>query len=206
MFAGKVLVFDLGRVVFDYDLNKLCESLSKYSVKSGLFNNVDSFIYANKELLFKYEKGQISSVDFYKKIINILSLKNLSFEKFSFIWNDIFSPIKETIELINSLSKNYELAILSNTNQLHFDYLYKKYSDFFMNFKKFHLSYLMNTRKPETEIYKQVIRIHNVDPQNIFFTDDNFENVYSAMLVGIKAFQFKNFSKLQHDLKIFGLE
>ena len=74
-------------------------------------------------IITSYEKGQISSVDFYKKIINILSLKNLSFEKFSFIWNDIFSPIKETIELINSLSKNYELAILSNTNQLHFDYL-----------------------------------------------------------------------------------
>ena len=205
MSAGKVLVFDLGRVVFDYDLNKLCESLSKYSVKSGLFNNVDSFIYANKELLFKYEKGQISSINFYKKIINILSLEHLSFEEFSFIWNGIFSPIKETIELINSLSKKYDLAILSNTNQLHFDYLYKKYSDFFMNFKKFHLSYLMNTRKPETEIYKQVIKIHNVDPQNIFFTDDNFENVYSAMLVGIKAFQFKNFSKLQQDLKAFGL-
>ena len=74
-----------------------------------------------------------------------------------------------------------------------------------MNFKKFHLSYLMNTRKPETEIYKQVIRIHNVDPQNIFFTDDNFENVCSAVFVGIKAFQFKNFSKLQQDLKAFGL-
>ena len=206
MSAGKVLVFDLGRVVFDYDLNKLCESLYKYSVKSGLFNNVDSLIYANKALLFKYEKGQISSVDFYKKIINILSLKNLSFEEFSFIWNDIFTPIKKTIELINSLSKKYDLAILSNTNQLHFDYLYKKYSDFFMNFKKFHLSYLMNTRKPETEIYKQVIRIHKVQPENIFFTDDNFENICSAMLVGIKAFQFKNFSKLQHDLEIFGLE
>ena len=95
--SGKVLVFDLGRVVFDYDLNKLCESLSKYSIKSSLFNNVDSFIYANKELLFKYEKGQISSINFYKKIINILSLEYFSFSEFYFIWYDIFTHIKNNI-------------------------------------------------------------------------------------------------------------
>ncbi len=203
---SKVFVFDLGRVIFDYDLNKLYEAFSKYSVKPFLFKDVESFIYANKELIFQYEKGQISSIDFYKKIVNVLSLENLSFEEFSAIWNDIFTPMQSTIDLINSLSKKCELAILSNTNQLHFDYLYKKYSDFFSNFKKLHLSYLMNARKPEKEIYEQVIKIHNIQPENMFFTDDIYENICSARLAGIKAFQFKNCSKLEQDLKTFGLE
>lgn len=204
--SGKVFVFDLGKVIFDYDLNKLCKSLSKYSTKQFLFKDMDSFIYANEELFSQYEKGQISSIEFYKKIAGILSLENLAFEDFSVIWNDIFMPMQDVIELINLLSKKYELAILSNTNQLHFDYLYKKYFDFFMNFKKLHLSHLMNARKPEKEIYKQVIEIHNVQPENIFFTDDKPENIYSAILMGIKAFQFKNFSKLKQDLESFGLE
>lgn len=204
--SGKVFVFDLGKVVFDYDLNKICKSLSKYSTQKFLFEGMNAFIYTNKELFFQYERGQISSIDFYKQLVNLLSLQSLSFEEFSNIWNDIFEPMQDTIDLINLLSKKYELAILSNTNQLHFDYLYEKYPDFFMNFKKLHLSYLMNARKPEKDIYEQVIKVHNVLPENIFFTDDNAENVYSAMLMGIKAFQFKNFSKLKQDLEAFGLD
>lgn len=204
--SEKVIIFDLGKVVFDYDLNIIANSLSKYSSKTFLFQNMDNFIYENKELFFKYEKGQISSVDFYNEMSKLLDFKSLSFEKFVDIWNEIFTPIQDVMDLINSLSSRYELAILSNTNQLHFDYLYKKYSDFFLNFKKLHLSYLMNLRKPEKEIYEQVIKIHNVDPKNIFFTDDNEENVFSAMLVGIRSFSFKNVVKLEQDLESFGIE
>lgn len=204
--TDKVIVFDLGKVIFDYDLNIISKSLSKYSKEKTLFNNMEQFLYSNMDLFSKYEKGLISSRDFYKKIVNLLSLQNLSFEDFSNIWNNIFTPNQEVIDLIISLSYRYELALLSNTNELHFDFLYKKYSDFFMNFKKLHLSYLMNLRKPEKEIYEQVVRIHNVEPCDIFFTDDNQQNVYSAMIVGIKAYTFKNVSKLIQDLNSFGIE
>ena len=204
--TDKVIVFDLGKVIFDYDVNIISKSLSKYSSEQTLFNNMESFMFSNEDLFAKYEKGLVSSIEFYKKMVDILSLKNLSFEKFSDIWNNIFTPKQEVIDLIISLSYRYELALLSNTNELHFDFLYKKHSDFFMNFKKLHLSYLMNLRKPEKEIYEQVVRIHNVEPCNVFFTDDNQQNVYSAMIVGIKAYTFKNVSKLIQDLNSFGIE
>lgn len=204
--SDKVVVFDLGKVIFDYDLNLISNALSKYSTKEFIFKDMNSFIYQNKELFFKYERGQISSIDFYKQMLTLLSLQNLSFEEFSKIWNEIFSPMQDVIDLICSLSKRYNLALLSNTNQLHFDYLYQKYGDFFMNFKKLHLSYLMNSRKPESAIYEQVIKEHNVTPANIFFTDDNQENIYSAMFMGIKAYHFKNISKLKQDLESFGIE
>ena len=204
--SEKIIVFDLGKVIFDYDLDIAARALCPHSLKASSFNSVIDFMTKNEKILSDYEKGIISSIEFYKHIVNLLGLQNISFEKFSHIINDIFTPNEDIIEFISSLSQKYELAILSNTNQIHFDYLYDKYKDVFLCFKKMHLSYLMNTRKPEKEIYEQVISLHNTSAENIFFTDDNDENVYSAMICGIKAFSFKNINKLKQDLTSFGIE
>lgn len=204
--SEKIIIFDLGKVIFDYDVKKIPPALSLYSSNKNLFKDMDKFMNDNKLLFIKYEIGKISSIDFYKSIINLLDIKSLSFEKFSDIWNEIFTPMQEVMDLVNSLSYRYELAILSNTNELHFDYLYKKYSDLFANFKKLHLSYLMNSRKPDADIYKQIIKTYNIKPENMFFTNDKEENVYVAMLNGIKAYTFKNVTKLRQDLESFGIE
>lgn len=205
--ADKVIVFDLGKVIFDYDVRKILPKLLIYSQEEkSLFQNMIAFENSNEELFAKYEKGQISSVDFYKKISNLLKLKNFPFDKFCEIWNDIFTPMDDVIELVKSLSKKYELALLSNTNELHFDYLYKDYSGFFKNFKKLHLSYLMNLRKPDIEIYNEVLKYHNIKPENMFFTDDNQENIDAAKKTGIRAYTFKNVIKLKQDLADFGIE
>ena len=204
--SGKLIIFDLGKVIFDYDLSIISKSLSEYSPKKELFEDMDAFIYSNKELFFSYEKGTISSENFYKSFIKLLEIENLPYDKFCDIWNNIFTPIQDVVDLIISLSHRYDLALLSNTNDLHFNFLYKKYPDIFLKFKKLHLSYLMNERKPDAAIYEQVIKEHNVEPHNIFFTDDNKENVYAAMVSGIKAFSFKNIIKLRQDLESFGIE
>jgi len=204
--ADKVIVFDLGKVIFDYDVKKMPPLWSAYSSNKSLFQDMESFMIKNINLFAKYEKGLISSVDFYKEILSLLEMKNLSFDKFCEIWNDIFTPMDDVIELVKSLSKKYELALLSNTNELHFDYLYKDYSGFFKNFKKLHLSYLMNLRKPDIEIYNEVLKYHNIKPENMFFTDDNQENIDAAKKTGIRAYTFKNVIKLKQDLADFGIE
>jgi putative hydrolase of the HAD superfamily len=204
--SEKVIVFDLGKVIFDYDLDIAARALCSHSSKVSSFNSVVDFMTKNEKVLSDYEKGFISSTEFYDSIVGLLGLKNISFEKFSYIFNNIFTPNEDIIDFIQLLSQKYELAILSNTNQLHFDYLYNKYKEAFLCFKNMHLSYLMNARKPEKEIYEQVISLHNTSAENIFFTDDNDENVYSAMICGIKAFSFKNISKLKQDLMSFGIE
>lgn len=204
--SGKLIIFDLGKVVFDYDLSRISKSLSEYSPKKELFEDMDSFIYSNRELFFSYERGTVSSENFYKSFMKLLAIEDLPYDKFCDIWNDIFTPVQDVVDLVTSLSHRYDLAMLSNTNELHFDSLYKKYPDIFLKFKKLHLSYLMNERKPDTAIYEQVIKEHNIEPQNIFFTDDNKENIYAAMLCGIKAFSFKNIIKLRQDLESFGIE
>ena len=64
----------------------------------------------------------------------------------------------------------------------------------------------MNSRKPDSDIYSQVIKYHNLKPENIFFTDDNQRNIDVAKEIGIKAYKFENITKLKQDLKDFGIE
>jgi putative hydrolase of the HAD superfamily len=205
--SDKVIVFDLGKVIFDYDLNLISKSLSKFSNKNpSLFNNMEQFLYSNKDLFSKYEKGLISSIDFYRKMVDILFLEDLSFENFSNIWNNIFIPKQDVIDLIKSLSDKYTISLLSNTNELHFDWLYKNYKTFFdKNFKKLFLSYEMKERKPEENIYTSLIKFYNINSKNIFFTDDNQENIEVAKKLGIQAFVYQNIDKLKEDLNVFGI-
>lgn len=205
--SDKVIVFDLGKVIFDYDINIISRALSEFSAKQDLFNNMESFMYENDKLFCDYEKGLISSSDFYNKMISILEIKNLPFDKFADIWNKIFEPIQTTIDLISKLSKKHTLALLSNTNDLHFNYLYTDSKSFFdNNFQKLFLSYEMKKRKPEKDIYSALIDFYKTEPENIFFTDDNQTNIDVAKQLGIKAYKYENITKLEKDLKDFGIE
>ena len=59
----------------------------------------------------------------------------------------------------------------------------------------------MHLRKPEDEIYQQVIRRYNVLPSEIFFIDDMEENIKAAKRNGINAWLFTKTYGLTKKLK-----
>ena len=201
----KVIIFDLGKVLFDYDLNIISKSFLPYAQKKETLKDINNFIKDNDAFFSKYEKGQISSLDFYKGLSKIVDL-NIDYEHFCNLWNNIFTPITEMISFIPILHEKYRLAILSNTNDLHYEFLKRLYPDCFKSFDDFFLSYKMNSKKPEKEIYNKVIDYYNFQPQEIFFTDDLAVNINAAKQSGINAFVFKNKEKLKKDLLSVGIE
>jgi putative hydrolase of the HAD superfamily len=193
------VIFDIGNVIFRFDLPKFIKA---YASKIP-DNKIVGFNGANPtylELACSYEKGNISSFNFYDALAKPTNYIG-TYDEFAYQWNNIFEPISETIELIASLANNYELAILSNTNDLHFCFLKKSYPQVFSFFNKFFLSYEMHSRKPEHEIFKQVIKRYNVLPSEIFFTDDMEENIKAAKINGINAHLFTKTSELVRQLK-----
>lgn len=164
--AIEVVVFDLGKVIFDFDINKLSTQFHLSSQKSK--QDIVDLISGHKDLFINYEKGLITSHEFYNQMTILLDLK-MDYKSFCDIWNDIFTPFCDMIDFINILSKKYNLAILSNTNDLHFEYLQNKYPETFSCFKYLHLSYKMKSRKPDPEIYRKVIDFYNIDPAGIFY-------------------------------------
>ncbi|MDR3306388.1 MAG: HAD family phosphatase [Endomicrobium sp.] len=186
--SAKVIVFDLGNVIFRFDLMKFVKAYVQ-KIPNRKIANFNELIPTYSEFAYSYEKGNISSFDFYDILAKRTEYSG-TYNEFSFHWNNIFEPMPETIELIVMLAGKYKLAILSNTNELHFNYLKDRYPEVFALFNDFFLSYKMHLRKPEDKIYKKLISHYGILPSEIFFTDDMEENIKAAARNGINACLF----------------
>jgi len=195
----KVLLFDLGRVLVDFDHSRSAKRIAAFCAKTP------KEIY---ELFFesgvtaKFESGKITPQDFYLQVKEMLDLK-LSYASFEPIWNDIFflsAKNRSVFGLVNNLRANYKTAMLSNINVLHYEYLKNNFPVFEV-FDKVFLSFQLGLIKPDKEIYNLVIRQLKVNAQEIFYTDDRPELVESARSLGIRGCVFTNFNQLFSDLK-----
>ncbi|MDR1474179.1 MAG: HAD family phosphatase [Endomicrobium sp.] len=195
----KVIVFDLGNVIFKFDLMKFIKAYVQ-RIPDHKITDFNKLIATYSEFAYSYEKGNISSLDFYD-ILAKRTQYNGTYNEFVLHWNNIFEPIPETIELITELARSYKLAILSNTNELHFDYLKGRYPEVFVLFNDFFLSYKVHLRKPEDKIYQHLIRHYNILPSGIFFTDDIEENIKAAKKIGINSYLFTKTYDLIKKLK-----
>ena len=104
----------------------------------------------------RLETGQISEKDFIKEIKAILP--NCTKEKIINAWNRLLIGLpKENIQLLQALSKKYQLFLLSNTNSIHIKQINKLlYKDYNLKsldplFDKIYLSHQIGMRKPNRE-------------------------------------------------------
>jgi glucose-1-phosphatase len=201
--AVKVLLFDLGRVLVDFDHARSAERIAAFCSKTPR-QIYDLFFESGVTIGF--ESGKISPQDFYLQVKQMLNLK-LSYASFEPIWNDIFflsAQNRSVFGLVNNLRTHYKTAMLSNINILHYEYLKKNFPVFGV-FDKIFLSFQLGMIKPDKEIYNLVIRELGVSPDEIFYTDDRLELVQSAKSLGIRGCIFTNFSKLISDLQENGI-
>ncbi|MFH1191102.1 MAG: HAD family phosphatase [Candidatus Omnitrophota bacterium] len=199
----KVLLFDLGRVLVDFDHSRAAERLAAFCAKTPA--QIYDLFFESK-VTIAFESGKITPEDFYLQVKELLALK-LGYASFEPIWNDIFflsAKNRLVFGLVNMLRANYKIAMLSNINILHYEYLKKNFPVFGV-FDKVFLSFQLGLIKPEKEIYNLVIRQLGVRPTEIFYTDDRPELVQSAKSLGIKGCIFTNFSGLIKELKDSGI-
>jgi len=199
----KVILFDLGRVLVDFDHKRAAERISAFCPKTA--NEIYNLFFES-QVTIAFEAGKITPEDFYREVKNMLDLK-LSYGSFVPIWNDIFflSPKNRSVfRLVNSLRLHYKTAVLSNINVLHYEYVKKNFPVFGV-FDEIFLSFELGTIKPDKKIYEQVIGQLRVSPQEIFYTDDRAELIASAKSLGIGGCVFTNFQQLVDDIAAAGI-
>ena len=200
----KVLVFDLGRVLVDFDHQRAAKRISHFCSKTPL-EIYNLFFESGSTIAF--EAGKITPENFYLQVKEMLDLK-LNYASFEPIWNDIFflsAQNRRVFALVNTLRKNYQTALLSNINILHYEYLKKNFPIFGI-FDKIFLSFQLGLIKPDKEIYKKVIHDLKVSPQEIFYTDDRPDLVETAKSLGMRSCVFTDFSRLIEDLQETGIK
>lgn len=194
----RAVIFDLGNVLIDFDHNIAAGKIAQFCGKSR--KQIYDFFF-DSELTGTFEEGKISGADFFFKVKEKLDL-NLGYADFVLIWNEIFflSPKNRAVyDLAGKLADSYKIALLSNINELHFDYLKKRFAVFDI-FHALFLSFELKLKKPSPLIYKKSLDKLGVSAQEAFYTDDRPELIEEARRLGIHGYVFRDIEKLKDDL------
>jgi putative hydrolase of the HAD superfamily len=156
----KNIIFDFGGVIINVDYHRVVNAFVQLGVKD--FDRL--FSQLNQHHLFDdFEKGLISADEFRNQLKSISNVP-LTDQQIDDAWNAILINLpKENIELLKRLKKNYRLFLLSNTNEIHEKaFTQMMMHDFGENvlpdiFEGIYFSHRMHKRKPDAEIFEQVL-------------------------------------------------
>ena len=115
-------------------------------------------------------------------------------------WNAMLLGFpQKKLDLLETLKGKYNVYLLSNTNNIHLQYInnillpkvnhHSQLDDFF---HRAYYSHRMKKRKPDAEIFDQVLQEGNFLPEETLFLDDNLSNVEGAEKLGIKTVHVVN--------------
>ena len=196
------ILFDLGKVLVDFNfetglkaLHASC-SISRTRLEEVLWD---------ENCIRRYERGEITTAEFHTYLCETAHLK-MDLEGFRQTWSSVFLPDMIVSEsLLVALKRRYPLILVSNTNEVHIDFVRSNYPilDYFQHHV---LSYEVGSLKPDRKIFERAIAVSGHPPEALFFTDDREENISAAAELGMRAHQFKTEAHLVAALQQAGVE
>jgi len=175
--APEVVVFDLGKVLVDFDYSIAARKIAARGRISA--SEVQTFI-DHSRLLFRYETGEIGRKEFFREVCMATGFAG-DLEEFGGFFADIFTPIAAMLELHQRLrARGVPTFILSNTNDLAVGHIRSSFP-FFGNFDGYIFSYEHGAMKPDPKLYAVVERMTAAAGGQIVFIDDREENVAAGI-------------------------
>ncbi|MEY2429734.1 MAG: hypothetical protein QOJ40_2619, partial [Verrucomicrobiota bacterium] len=173
MIIPKVVVFDLGKVLLDFDYSIAAR---KIAARANLRAEEIKHFIDHSPLLFRYETGLMTKEQFYEEICGATGFSG-TFDEFVECFSGIFTPIEPMVQLqIAIRQRGIPTYIFSNTNELAIGYIRRTFA-FFANFDGYIFSYEQGAMKPDAKIYEVVERQAGHRQADILYLDDRPENV-----------------------------
>lgn len=192
----EAIIFDLGGVILDIDLKKIKKGFEKLG-----FEKLDeSFrLFQHNHIFEKFEKGIITPQVFRNEIRKACP-HAFSDSRFDQTWNSILLKFpKVNIELLKKLSSRYRTFLLSNTNEIHYNYYTNMLNKHFgiekldVLFEKAYYSHISKMRKPDKAFYELLIEENNLNKEKTLFIDDFPENIEAAKEIGLQTIYLNGF-------------
>jgi len=175
-----VVVFDLGKVLVDFDYSIAGRRIAARA-KLGAAE-VQHFI-DHSPMLFRYETGLLDRRQFFEEVRTATGFQG-AIEEFAQFFADIFSPIGEMIAMHARLrAARVPTFIFSNTNDLAIEHIRRNFP-FFADFDDYVLSYEHRAMKPDAKLYEVVERVTGKHGEQILYLDDRIENAQAGRTRG----------------------
>jgi FMN phosphatase YigB (HAD superfamily) len=184
MNSSQVVVFDLGKVLVDFDYSIAARKVAARSTKS--LQDLASFLSASP-LLIQYESGVVKRQQFFEQIRDAIGFQG-GLAEFGGYFADIFTEIPPMIALHAELRRRgFKTYVFSNTNDLAIEHVERNFP-FFKNFDGYIYSCEVGAMKPDVKIYAAMEKLCGRSGADIIYLDDRLENVQAGLACGWRAF------------------
>lgn len=187
----KNIIFDFGGVIIDIDEQLAINEFVKLGVNDSSKTSSQEFT----DLIRKFERGIFTPDIFRNKLRDFLDISATD-QEIDDAWNALLFDIPaKRLEIIEKVKENYNIFLLSNSNEIHYD-LYVRdlqlrfgYTEFNELFHQAYFSFDLHLSKPHEEIYEFVMFQEDLDPAETLFIDDKSENIETAKQLGFQTYQ-----------------
>ncbi len=196
---NKIVIFDLGGVLINLNVTRCMLAfealMGEQNMRAilGMDKNgegVKAVSIATKQLMADFERGLISPEYFIEQVLQYCRPGTTPQQVIDAWMSMLVDLPQERLDAVDQIrAKGYKVYLLSNGNDLHFNYINQTYH-LAPHFDGLFLSQKMHMAKPEPEIYLAVNKQINppaapanssaISPSNILFIDDIEANRLAA--------------------------
>lgn len=177
---SQVVVFDLGKVLVDFDYSIAARKVAARSAKS--LQDLASFL-SGSPVLVQYESGEINRQEFFDQIRDAIGFQG-DLAEFGRYFADIFTEIPQMVALNSELRRRgFKTYIFSNTNDLAIEHVERNFP-FFKNFDGYIYSCNVGAMKPHAKIYAAMEKLCGRSGADIIYLDDRLENIQAGSARG----------------------
>jgi epoxide hydrolase-like predicted phosphatase len=174
------IVFDLGKVLVDFDYSIAARKVAARSTKQ--IPDLKHFL-GSSPVLQRFEHGDLTREQFFDEMQQITGFTG-NLEEFVSDFADIFVPIQPMIDLHAQLrQRGFQTYIFSNTNDIAIEHISREFP-FFKNFDGYLYSYKVGAMKPDLRIYEAMEKLCGRVCDDIVYLDDREENISAGAARG----------------------
>ncbi len=201
MSFSQVIVFDLGKVLVDFDYTIAAQKIAARSRRAPA--DLHAFL-GSSPLLVQYECGALTRQTFFEAVRDAIGFEG-DLTEFGGFFADIFTEMPGTIALHAELRRRgFKTCIFSNTNDLAIEHVRRNFP-FFKNFDGYIFSYEVGAMKPQPEIYAAMEAMTGRRGADLIYIDDRLENIEAGLARGWRAILHESPEKTQQALAAFGV-
>lgn len=176
MSVPKAIIFDLGKVLLDFDYGIALRRLLP-RCRVG-FDDLRRLL-TLEPLLLEYESGQRTTAEFFERLQAVTGYDG-TLAEFRSVFGDIFTPIEPMVALHAELrARGLSTYLFSNTNEMAVEFVRAQFP-FFAAFDGYILSYEVHSMKPAPPMYELAERLSGRRGADLFYLDDRPENVEAS--------------------------
>src|ERR1017187_8835403 len=183
MTTSPVFIFDLGKVLVDFDYSIAAQKIAARSRNAPA--DLHAFL-GSSPLLIQYESGLLTRRTFFEAVRDAIGFEG-DLEEFGSSFADIFTEMPGTVALHAELRRRgFKTFIFSNTNDLAIEHVRRNFP-FFKNFDGYAFSYEVGAVKPERKIYAAMEAMTGRRGADLIYLDDRQENIEAGRARGWRA-------------------